>query len=409
LLVVPKSLLWNWQKESAAFTPELDILLHHGSDRRAPGAHFEKHDVVLTSYGTLRKDALLLQGVEFDTVVLDEAHSIKNAWTDSYKAASALRCERRIALTGTPVENHLGELWNLMLFLNPTVFSNLTHLRGAFQQREPSTAALQEVVLKSVRPFLLRRTKAEVAKELPDRIEKTLHVTQSPEERKLYRDLAEFYRRRILERRAAGSRDANGKQTAEALEALLRLRQAACHPGLLDEARQSGSSSKLDLLLEQLRSVVAGGHKALVFSQFTQLLQLVAPRLAAAGLQYAYLDGQTRDREREVERFQTDESVSVFLVSLKAGGVGLNLLAAEYVFLLDPWWNPAAEAQAIDRAHRIGQTNTVIAYRLLTRDTVEEKVAALQEKKRELAAALFADGGQFSARFTREDLEELLG
>jgi SNF2 family DNA or RNA helicase len=245
--------LWNWQRESERFTPSLGVLIHHGNDRKRPGRHFDDFDVVLTSYGTLRRDAEVLADLHFDTIVLDEAHSIKNAWTESHKAARSLVCRQRLGLTGTPVENHLGELWNLMSFLNPPVFAGLGHVKKAFEQRKPSETALEKVVLKNVQPFILRRTKAQVAKELPERVEKTLHVTLSTAERKQYDDLAEFFRRRILERKAINRRtDARGKsgdagrQTAEALEALLRLRQAASHPGLLDDAQKHRSSSKLD-------------------------------------------------------------------------------------------------------------------------------------------------------------------
>jgi superfamily II DNA or RNA helicase len=415
LVVVPKSLLFNWQRECERFAPKLRMLVHHGKEREPPGAHFREFDVVLTSYGTLRRDVQALAGVAFDTIVLDEAHSIKNAWTNAHQAARALTSRRRLALTGTPIENHLGELWNLMSFLNPEVFAALGHLQKAFEQRRPSETALDLVLKRTLGPFILRRTKAEVAKDLPPRTEKTLHVTLSKDERKLYDDLAQFYRRRIIERKAQTSRFGargkgtdNARQTAEALEALLRLRQAACHPGLLDETRKDQPSAKLDLLLEQLEALRGGGHKALVFSQFTKLLALVKPRLEEAGIAYSYLDGQTNHRDVVVDTFQNDPNIGVFLISLKAGGVGLNLVAADYVFLLDPWWNPASEAQAIDRAHRIGQTKSVIAYRLLTQGTIEEKVAKLQDEKRELANALFADNASFAAKFTREDLEALL-
>lgn len=419
LLVVPKSLLFNWQRECERFTPKLRLLLHHGQERQAPGEHFAQYDIVLTSYGTLRRDAEMLARHEFDYVVLDEAHGIKNASTESHKAARGLSSRRRLALTGTPVENHLGELWNLLTYLNPSVMQNMAHLQKIFEGRRLTRGSIEAGVLRFIQPFILRRTKADVAKELPERIEKTLEVQLSSSERKLYDELALYYRRRMAENRAINKRykqlgsgaagnGQSGRQMADALEGLLRLRQAACHPGLLDEKRTAQSSSKFEVLLEQLHALRAEGHKALVFSQFTRLLELLKPHLETAGIGYAYLDGKTRDRASVVDTFSNDPDKHVFLISLKAGGVGLNLVAADYVFLLDPWWNPASEAQAIDRAHRIGQTRTVIAYRLLSANTVEGKVAELQDEKRELALSLFGDEESFSAKFTREDLERLL-
>jgi SNF2 family DNA or RNA helicase len=362
----------------------------------------------------LRRDASKLSRLEFDYVVLDEAHGIKNAATESYRAASALGSRRRLALTGTPVENHLGELWSLLRYLNPSVMRNMAHLQKIFSGRRLDSSSLEAGVLKSIQPFILRRTKLEVARDLPERIEKTIDIELSRRERELYDDLASYYRRRLLEARAIDkhlkqrNNGGAGREMAEVLEGLLRLRQAACHPGLLDDSLNEHSSAKFEVLIARLLALRAEGHKALVFSQFVKLLALLEPHLRRAGLGYSYLDGKTRDREGAVDRFSRDPNVSVFLISLKAGGVGLNLVAADYVFLLDPWWNPAAEAQAIDRTHRIGQKRTVVAYRLLSRDTVEGKVAALQDEKRELSLALFGDTSNFSAKFSREDLEHML-
>jgi SNF2 family DNA or RNA helicase len=273
---------------------------------------------------------------------------------------------------------------------------------------------LEHGVLRALGPFILRRTKSEVARDLPERIEKTLMVRLSKTERKQYDELADYYKKRLLETRAISKRHkqaggAGGQQTAEILVALLRLRQTACHMGLLDTEQRDAISAKFGVLLTHLTALHAEGHKALVFSQFTGLLELLMPHLDRAGIKYEHLDGSTRDRETRIDRFSNDPDVGVFLISLKAGGVGLNLVAAEYVFLLDPWWNPASEAQAIDRAHRIGQHKTVIAYRLLAEGTVEEKVAQLQDEKRAMALSLFGDETNFSARFTKQDLELLLG
>jgi SNF2 family DNA or RNA helicase len=261
------------------------------------------------------------------------------------------------------------------------------------------------LLARALRPFILRRTKEQVAPELPPKTEQTLYCDLEPAQRKLYDELRAHYRQSLLGRLDA---DLLNRSKIQVLEALLRLRQAACHPGLIDKDRKEENSAKLDMLLPQLREVLEEGHKALVFSQFTSLLAIVRSRLDAEGVTYEYLDGKTRDRAARVERFQTDDDCKLFLVSLKAGGVGLNLTAAEYVYLLDPWWNPAVEAQAIDRTHRIGQERPVFAYRLIARDTVEEKVLELQQSKRALADAIIGADNSLIRDLKREDLELLL-
>ena len=261
------------------------------------------------------------------------------------------------------------------------------------------------LLARGLRPFILRRTKDQVARELPARTEQTLYCELDAGQRALYDELRDHYRQALLGRVA---REGLGRSKIQVLEALLRLRQAACHPGLIDRARVSDPSAKLDALVPQLAEVVEEGHKALAFSQFTSLLAIVRRRLDGAGLRYEYLDGRTRDRAARVKRFQEDADCRLFLVSLKAGGLGLNLTAAEYVFLLDPWWNPAVEAQAIARTHRIGQIRPVFAYRLIARDTVEEKVLALQETKRALADAVITADESLIRTLTRADLELLL-
>jgi SNF2 family DNA or RNA helicase len=257
----------------------------------------------------------------------------------------------------------------------------------------------------ALRPFILRRTKEQVARELPAKNEQTVFCEMEPAQRKLYNELLQHYRTSLLKRVES---EGIAKSKIQVLEALLRLRQAACHPGLLDPKRTGDSSAKLEMLLEQLTEVLAEGHKALVFSQFTSLLAIVRQTLDARSITYEYLDGKTQDRQARVERFQNDPDCRLFLISLKAGGLGLNLTAAEYVFLLDPWWNPAVEAQAVDRAHRIGQTRQVFAYRLIARDTIEEKVMKLQETKRDLAAAIIGADNSLIRNLQREDLEILL-
>ena len=403
LVVVPRSVVFNWIDETARFAPALTVLDFSGADRSVE--RVQGHHVVLTTYGTLRRDALLLKDVEFEYAILDEAQAVKNANTAGSKAARLLRAKHRLALSGTPIENHLGELWSLFDFLNPGMLgtsSSFARHGVAAARRDP--AAL-DILSRGVRPFILRRTKAQVAPELPPRSELTMRCELQGTQRELYDELRDHYRAALLNRIL---RDGMQKSKMQILEALLRLRQAACHPGLVDPRRASGPSAKFDALLPQLAEVRDEGHKCLVFSQFTSLLALLRQRLDADNVVYEYLDGKTRDREAHVKRFQDDPGCGVFLISLKAGGLGLNLTAAEYVFLLDPWWNPAVEAQAIDRAHRIGQTRHVFAYRLLAADTVEDKIVELQQTKRDLADAIVRADTGLLRNLRAEDLEVLL-
>jgi superfamily II DNA or RNA helicase len=405
LIVAPRSLIFNWKAEAARFTPKLRMLDHTGAGRLQPGEHFDDYHVVLTTYGTLRRDAIHLKDVRFDYVILDEAHAIKNAASESAKAARLLRGEHRLALSGTPVQNHLGELWSLFEFLNPGMLGSAAAFGGTGPGWRMAEGEARAILGRALRPFILRRTKEQVARDLPPKTEQTLFCELDAAQRRLYDELRQHYRASLLGRIGASG---IGRSKIQILEALLRLRQAACHPGLLDPKRRDEPCAKLDALLPQLAEVREEGHKALVFSQFTSLLDIVRARLDRAGARYEYLDGKTRDRAACVERFQRDPDCLLFLVSLRAGGLGLNLTAAEYVFLLDPWWNPAVEAQAIDRAHRIGQTRPVFAYRLIAKDTVEEKVLELQETKRDLADAIVAADESLIRTLTREDLELLL-
>ena len=407
LIVVPKSLVFNWQAEASKFTPHLKVLNHTGGEREKETIeHFDEYDVILTTYGTLRNDAILFKDKRFDYVVLDEAQAIKNANTESSKAARLLQSDHKLALSGTPIENHLGELWSLFDFLNPGLLgaSSVFGLKGN-SARNPEEET-KRILSQALRPFILRRTKSQVAKDLPPKLEQTIYCEMEPAQTKLYNDMKEHYRHALL-----GRIDKEGinKSKMHILEALLRLRQVACHPGLLDPKKATkGSSAKLDVLFSQLEELTAEGHKTLVFSQFTSLLAIVREQLDKAKITYEYLDGKTRNRQERVERFQNDPNCKLFLISLKAGGVGLNLTAADYVFLLDPWWNPAVEAQAIDRTHRIGQTKQVFAYRLITRGTVEEKVLQLQDTKRDLADAIISANNSVIRGLKREDLELLL-
>ncbi len=422
LVVAPRSVVFNWLQEARRFAPGLSVLSHHGPGRAREEAEIAGYDLVVTTYGTLRRDVELLSRVRFEHAILDEGQMIKNAASQSAKAARLLSADHRLVLTGTPVENHLDDLWSIFEFLNPgmlgrsKVFRDLVApARGAKSgglgdeegggNAALSSAGSTRALARALRPFLLRRTKEQVLKELPPKIEQVVACDLEGSERRRYEELRDHYRAALLSRV-----DEEGMERIRmhVLEALLRLRQAACHPGLIDPARVAESSAKLDALMPMLEEVRESGHKALVFSQFTSFLAIVRERLDAAGVPYEYLDGRTRKREEKVRRFQEDRGCPLFLISLKAGGFGLNLAAADYVFLLDPWWNPAVERQAIDRTHRIGQTRTVNAYRLVARDTIEEKVLELQERKRELAEAILGEAEGTLRDLTREDLEKLL-
>jgi SNF2 family DNA or RNA helicase len=398
LVVVPRSLVFNWIREAGRFVPGLRVVDHSGADREREAAAFDG-DLVITTYGTIRRDAPRLAAIEFDYVVLDEAHTVKNVDSQTARAVRLLRGRHRLALTGTPVQNHLGELWSLFEFLNPGMLGRSAAFARVLASADPA------LVARAVRPFVLRRTKGQVARDLPPRTEDTLVCQLGREERVFYDALRVKYRQSL-----ARTIDEHGwaRSKLQVLEALLRLRQAACHPGLVDPLRASAGSAKLDVLIAQLKEAREEGHKAIVFSQFVQLLRLLRLELDRDGAAYEYLDGETRDRESRVARFQEDPDCPLFLVSLRAGGLGLNLTAAEYVFLLDPWWNPAVEAQAIDRAHRIGQTRAVFAYRLIAGNTIDEKVLELQERKRALADAILGEDAGGLRALTREDVELLL-
>lgn len=403
LIVVPRSLIYNWKEEAARFTPKLRVLDHAHADRHDSTSEFNNYDIVLTTYGILRRDAYLLKDFQFQYAILDEAQAIKNASSDSARAARLLRAQNRLALTGTPIENHLGELWSIFEFLNPGMLGSAKAFEpAAGGQQRLFDPEMPKLLASALRPFMLRRTKAMVAKELPNRIEQTIYCELDAAQRVLYDELKNHYRGSLL--RGFSQR----KSKIQVLEALLRLRQAACHPALIDKRHAGVPSAKLEVLLDHIEQVTSENHKALIFSQFTSLLAIVREHLDRNAITYAYLDGKTSDRKSVVDRFQTEEDCKLFLISLKAGGVGLNLTAAEYVFLLDPWWNPAAEAQAIDRAHRIGQSNHVFAYRLIARDTVEERVLELQNSKRDLAEAIIGEDNRLVGNLTAEDLNLLL-
>jgi superfamily II DNA or RNA helicase len=417
LVVAPRSLVFHWLDEARRFAPKLTTLEWHGAARAQRAAELASADLIVTTYATLRLDLARLAAIDYAVVVLDEAHAIKTATTATAQAVCALGADFRLALTGTPVENRLDDLASIFDYLNPGLLGRPAALRaigdasvepsagadsipGDAKQRELAHARALGRVL---RPFLLRRTKEQVLTELPPKTEIVVTCRLEDVERRRYDELRAYYRRALL---PAVDREGVGRNAILVLEALLRLRQAALHPGLLDAREAGADSAKLDALVEHLHEVIASGHRALVFSQFTTLLGIVSARLRREAITHEYLDGKTRDRRGRVAAFQTGNA-PVFLLSLKAGGVGLNLTAADHVFLLDPWWNPAVEAQAIDRVHRIGQGRPVTAYRLVAEDTVEAKILALQAHKRALFDSVFEDTGMV-ANLSAAELRSLL-
>ena len=401
IVIAPRSVVYNWVAEARRFVPHLRTVEYTGPERHAVLDELDNVDLLVTSYGLLRRDVLQLREKSFHYVVLDEAQAIKNASSQTSKCARLLKADHRLALSGTPIENHLGELWSLFEFLNPGMFGGSRTFQRLFASNEGDGSILAS----AIRPLLLRRRKEQVAPDLPEKSETTLYCEMKEEQSTLYQQLVGHYRSELLQR---VDRDGLSSARMHILEGLLRLRQAACHPQLIQGVPEGSESCKVELLLPQLEEVVEEGHKVLVFSQFTSFLAIVRQRLEEAGLTYEYLDGATRNRRSRVDRFQNDPACPIFLISLKAGGLGLNLTAADYVYILDPWWNPAVEAQAIDRTHRIGQTRRVFAYRLITRGTVEEKILDLQSKKRDLADSILRADQQVLSQLTRDDLEFLL-
>jgi non-specific serine/threonine protein kinase len=405
LIVMPRSLLFNWQREAEQFTPGLRVAIHADQGRASEAQAFDDHDLILTTYGVMLRDIDMLRKYRFTTAILDESQAIKNPLAETSRAARLLQAEQRLALTGTPVENTTLELWSQFAYLNPGLLGNLDYFREEFAspiERKGDEGASQ-FLRKMVFPFILRRTKDQVALDLPPRSEEILITEMEPAQRKLYIKTRDYYRAMLL-----GMIDDEGMDDArmKILEGLLRLRQICNHPRLVD-AKARGGSGKFELLLETLDTLRAEGHKALIFSQFVQMLAIIREALDERGVPYAYLDGSTRKRKAEVDRFQESPELPFFLISLKAGGVGLNLTAADYVIHVDPWWNPAVEMQATDRTHRIGQTRPVFVYKLITKDTVEEKILKLQDQKRALVAQLIsAEGGVFKS-LTRDDVEVL--
>jgi superfamily II DNA or RNA helicase len=409
LIVCPTSLVFNWVAEVKKFAPDLKILALHGPERHARFDEIAASDIVVTSYALIRRDAEKYRGQEFDTVALDEAQHIKNRQTQNAQAVKAVRAKHRIVLTGTPLENSVLDLWSIFDFLMPGYLGTAKDFRERYELpiAKEKNAEAQSRLARRLRPFMLRRLKKEVAADLPAKIEQVSFCELTTDQRQVYQQVIEASRKEVLE--AVGAQGI-AKSRLVVLTALLRLRQVCCDLRLLklENVNPATASGKLELFGELLEEVIDGGHRMLVFSQFVGMLTLLKERLAEEKIEFCYLDGSTTDRAAVVEKFQTNAAIPVFLISLKAGGVGLNLTGADTVVHFDPWWNPAVEDQATDRAHRIGQTKVVTSYKLIARDTVEEKILMLQNRKREIIQATIAGEEEFAAALNWEEIQELL-
>lgn len=402
LIVVPTTLLHNWKQEIKQFFPNTTVYIHHGLDRSVD--HWNV-DIIITTYSTLRIDLNQFQPQQFHCVILDEAHFIKNSSTQIAQAVFSVNAQFKVSLTGTPIENNLNELWSQFQFLMPGLLGNKDHFSADVSASSYDPRFIDRI-RKQVKPFILRRSKKEVAPELPEKIEQTIWIEMSPEQRMLYDSFLSGAKKNLLTKVKL---DGTSKHRFEIFEVLLRLRQICCHPGLIAgqyEEAMHVKSSKMEQLFQELDIFTEEQTKVLIYSQFTTLLTYVSKYLQEKQTPFLYLDGKTTNRGEIVERFQT-ESVPFFLISLKAGGVGLNLTAADYVLILDPWWNEAAEQQAIDRAHRIGRTEPVIAKRYVVLDSIEEKMMKLKENKTKLSMHLFENQNSES-QLSLDDFEWLL-
>ncbi|MBK9509107.1 MAG: DEAD/DEAH box helicase [Cytophagaceae bacterium] len=406
LLVMPTSLIYNWQKEAQKFTPKLRILIHFGSNRYKDTMAFGFYDLVICSYGVLRLDIDFLKNFKFNYAILDESQAIKNPGSMIFNSVNQLYTNNRIILTGTPLENSTMDLWTQMSFINPGLLGSMNYFKNQFQQqieKQKDEDTLKKLYNR-IKPFMLRRQKSQVAKELPEKIETVQYCQMTTEQEKIYEETKSFIRNQLLQN--------IGKENLKSssilvLQGLTKLRQLANNPLMVDEHFE-GESGKDKDIMHKLIEVVNEGYKVLVFSQFTKHLALIKNKLEEKNTKYLYLDGATQNRMDLVDKFQNDSEPKVFLISLKAGGVGLNLTAAEYVFMLDPWWNPAIEAQAVDRAHRIGQTKTVFSYKFITKNTVEEKILDLQNSKKQLFNDLITAEEGFIKSLSEKDILGLL-
>jgi SNF2 family DNA or RNA helicase len=406
LIVMPTSLIYNWLNEARKFTPQLKIHAHTGGARNKDVSHFIDFDIIITTYGITRIDADLLQHFYFNYIILDESQNIKNPASKSFKAVRLLKSRHKLILSGTPVENSVADLWTQLTFLNPGLlgtqsFFNEEYVQAIEKKKDEDKARKLQAIIK---PFVLRRTKEQVAEELPPKTEQVFYCDMSEDQAAYYEKTKSAYRNDLL----SSMDDGTYKQKhVQLLQGLTALRQLANHPVMIDENYHS-DSGKFKNVIHALNNVLKGGHKVLIFSQFVKHLNLFRQEFDREEIPYAYLDGATKNRGETVADFQNNPDLKVFLISIKAGGVGLNLTQADYVFILDPWWNPAVEQQAIDRSHRIGQEKKVFIYKFIAKDTVEEKILALQNRKKRLASSLITTEESFFKSLTKADIREIL-
>lgn len=410
LVVCPTSLIFNWENELQKFCPALRYYTYYGLQREFNATHFEEYDLVLTTYGVVRNDLEDLSNFLWQYIILDESQAIKNPDARVTKAVQHLRSVNRVILSGTPVQNNTSDLFAQFNFLNPGLLGNREFFNREFAIPIDKLGSKQKTLhlKKLIHPFTLRRTKEQVATDLPDKTISVLWCTMEAAQRKLYNEYRDRYRTKLLHKI---DEDGIAKSGLDVLEGLLRLRQICDHPSLVDKSEENTYNAvKIEELIREVQEN-AGDHKVLIFSQFTGMLQLIKKEFDEVGVTYNYLDGSTTlpNRKKQVEEFQEDKNIKAFLISLKAGGVGLNLTVADYVYIVDPWWNPAAELQAIDRAHRIGQTRKVFAYKMICKDSVEEKILQLQERKKMLSDDLIQEDAGFVKNLSREDVEFLFG
>ncbi|HAO65382.1 MAG TPA: helicase, partial [Verrucomicrobiales bacterium] len=393
LVICPSSLVFNWMEEANRWTPGLRTLPLEGSHRAKHFKEIGSHDLVITSYALIRRDADQYRQHVFEAVILDEAQHIKNRATQNAQSVKSIKANHRLVLTGTPMENSVMDLWSIFDFLMPGYLGSARDFKDRYETpiTQQNTLPVLDRLKRRIGPFLLRRTKTEVRPDLPERIEQVTYCDLSKEQRSIYQQVMERGRAKLLE--IAGQKQASGKARMMVLSSILRMRQICCDARLLDieKDKLKEPSSKLDLFTELLDEALDGGHRILVFSQFVKMLSILRETLEAREVDYCYLDGGTTQRGKVVQRFQNSQ-IPVFLISLKAGGTGLNLTGADTVVHFDPWWNPAIEAQATARAHRIGQTQTVTSYKLVARDTIEEKILALQQRKQTQLSAMLESG-----------------
>ncbi len=406
LLVLPTSLVYNWIKEAEKFTPTLRILSHSGYNRSKDSYAFTHFDLVITTYGILRSDTEILSKFYFNYIILDESQHIKNPTSKSFKAIKLLKGKHKLALSGTPIENSVSDIWSQMHFTNPGLLGSYSFFQKEFvhgieKKKDELVAHRLQAIIK---PFVLRRTKNQVATELPPKTEQIVYCEMSEKQGEIYEKIKSEYRNALLDNALQQN---NGRGQIALLQGLTKLRQLANHPQMIDE-HYNDSSGKFDTVIEMLQSIAAEGNKVLLFSQFVRHLGLFKTYFEQNNIPYAYLDGGTKNRAEAVDYFKENDEVKVFLISIKAGGVGLNLTEADYVFLLDPWWNPAVEQQAIDRSHRIGQQRNVFIYKFISKDTVEEKIVALQNRKKSIANSLITTEESFVKSLSSDDLKELL-